>query len=98
MTLLRACRRSAKAWASLSPTAPAARLCQIERDRWSKRVSVRAPSIAAAIWSQKDRRSPSGGKARRRDVTHVRQSSAVARNDHFRLDERAGFREDQIAT
>src|SRR5215203_5537521 len=37
-------------------------------------------------------RSPSGGEARRRDVTHVRQSSAVARNDDFRLDERAGFR------
>ena len=31
--LLRACRRSAKAWASSSPTAPAARPCQIERER-----------------------------------------------------------------
>ena len=34
-------------------------------------MSVRAPSIAAAIWSQKDMRSPSGGKARRRGGTQV---------------------------
>jgi hypothetical protein len=34
-------------------------------------VSVRAPSIAAAIWSQKDMRSPSGGEARRRGGTQV---------------------------
>src|SRR3954464_7893618 len=32
-TPLRACRRSAKDWASSSATAPAARLCQIERDK-----------------------------------------------------------------
>src|SRR4051794_15765118 len=70
-TLLRACKRSARVWASSSATAPAARPCQIERERWSNRVSVRAPSIAAAIWSQKDMRSPSGGEARRRDVTQV---------------------------
>jgi hypothetical protein len=34
-------------------------------------VSVRAPSIAAAIWSQKDMRSPSGGKARHRGGTQI---------------------------
>src|SRR3954471_17068478 len=56
----------------------------------TNRVSVRAPSIAAAIWLQKDMRSPSGGEARHRGGTHVRQSSAVARNYDFRLDERAG--------
>jgi hypothetical protein len=32
---------------------------------------VRAPSIAAAIWLQKDMRSPSGGEARRRGGTHI---------------------------
>src|SRR4051812_5938117 len=37
-------------WASSSPTAPLARPCQIAWDRWSRRASVRAPSIAAAIW------------------------------------------------
>src|SRR5829696_7270760 len=32
---------------------------------------VRAPSMAAAIWSEKDMRSPSGGKARHRGGTQV---------------------------
>src|SRR3954454_19051970 len=41
-TLLRACRRSARAWALSSATVPAVTPCQIERDRWSRRVSVRA--------------------------------------------------------
>ena len=37
-TPLRACRRSARAWASSSATVPAVTPCQIERDRWSRRV------------------------------------------------------------
>ena len=34
-------------------------------------MSVRAPSIAAAIWLQKDMRSPSGGKAHHRGGTQI---------------------------
>src|SRR3954466_5131648 len=70
-TPLRACRRSARAWALSSATVPAVTPCQIERDRWSRRVSVRAASLAAAIWSQKGMRSPSGGEARHRGGTQV---------------------------
>ena len=35
------------------------------------RVSVRALSMAAAIWSQKDMGSPLGGEARHRGGTHI---------------------------
>src|SRR3954452_16054892 len=53
--------------------------------------------MAAAVWLQKDMRSPSGGEARCRGVTHVRQSSTVAGTAVSRLTRGQVFGEDQSA-
>src|SRR4051812_46614689 len=95
-TPLRAWRCSARAWASSSATAPAARPCQIERDRdltgqaCAHRQS-RRPSDYKKTCVPLRARGPSQG------CYAGRQSSSVTRNDDFWLDERVGFGEDQVA-
>jgi hypothetical protein len=58
---------------------------------------VRAPSIAAAIWSQKDMRSPSGGKARHRGGTHIGKAPPSPKMSIFGLTRGQLFGEDRIA-
>src|SRR3954467_3973770 len=54
--------------------------------------------MAAAIWSQKDMRSPSGGKARRRGGTHIGKAPPSPKMSIFGLTRGQVFGEDQVAT
>ncbi len=60
-------------------------------------MSVRAPSIAAAIWSLKDMRSPSGGEARRRGGTQVGKAPPSPEMTISGLTRGQVFGEDQVA-